>query len=87
MSHDEMGMDGDASMLEDAEPFDTTVIEMMSPHHEGAIAMAKIELEKGADPELKVLAEDIIDAQQREIDAMREHLGSAETHEGTNHGG
>ncbi len=87
MSHDQMGMDGDASMLEDAEPFDTTFIEMMIPHHEGAIAMARIELEKGADPDLKVLAEDIFDAQQREIDAMREHLGSAETHEGTNHGG
>jgi len=75
MGHDEMHADDDPSMLRDAEPFDAAFIEMMIPHHEGAIAMARIELEKGADPELKVLAQDIIDAQQREIDAMREHLG------------
>jgi hypothetical protein len=29
------------------------------PHHEGAIAMARLELEKGADPGLKRLAEDV----------------------------
>lgn len=70
-----MGMDDDPATLQTAEPFDRAFIEMMIPHHEGAIEMAKAELAKGADPELKTLAQDIIDAQQREIAAMREHLG------------
>ena len=38
--------------------------------------MAKVELEKGQDPELRTLAQQIIDAQQREIVAMREQLGN-----------
>jgi uncharacterized protein (DUF305 family) len=87
MSHEEMGMDDDASMLDNAEPFDAAFIEMMIPHHEGAIAMAKVELEKGADPELKALAQDIIDAQQREIDAMKEHVGADDSMEGMDHSG
>jgi uncharacterized protein (DUF305 family) len=66
-----MGMDGDMSMLEAADPFDPTFLEMMIPHHEGAVTMAKAELAQGADPELKGLAQDIIEAQEREIEEMR----------------
>jgi uncharacterized protein (DUF305 family) len=73
---DEMrGMDHDMSMLEKADPFDPAFLEMMIPHHEGAITMAKAELAKGSDPELKRLAQEIITAQQREIDEMRAKVG------------
>ena len=76
------GMDDDPAMLKRADPFDQAFIEMMIPHHEGAIEMAKVELAKGEDPELKALAQDIIDAQQREIDEMREHVGDAGSSDG-----
>ena len=66
----EMGMDDDASMLEDARPFDRAFIDMMIPHHQGAIRMARVELERGENPELKALAQAIVDAQAKEIDEM-----------------
>jgi uncharacterized protein (DUF305 family) len=37
--------------------------------------MARIELEKDGDPELRSLAQDITDAQEREIQEMQAHLG------------
>jgi uncharacterized protein (DUF305 family) len=66
----EMGMGEDASMLEDAKPFDREFIDMMIPHHQGAIRMARVELDKGQNRELKELAEAIVDAQAKEIDQM-----------------
>lgn len=69
------GMDDDPAALKKAKPFDRAFIQMMIPHHEGAVTMAKAEIAKGKDPQLKMLAEDIITAQEREIAQMREHLG------------
>ncbi len=71
------GMDMDASGLKTARSVDRAFLEMMIPHHQGAVAMARAELEEGADPELKALAREVIAGQEREIAAMREHLGRA----------
>ena len=69
--------DMDMSMLETAEPFDAAFMEMMIEHHQSAIDMARAEQDRGEDPELKALAGEIIEAQQREIDEMREQLDAA----------
>ncbi|MCL5999613.1 MAG: DUF305 domain-containing protein [Chloroflexi bacterium] len=53
-------------------PFDIRFINAMIPHHEGAIAMAREVQQKAEHPEIKKLAEDIIKAQQSEIDQMKQ---------------
>jgi uncharacterized protein (DUF305 family) len=51
--------------------FDQMFIDMMVPHHESAVAMAEIALERAEHPELKQLAEEIVAAQATEIEQMR----------------
>jgi uncharacterized protein (DUF305 family) len=70
MAEQDMGGHMDAAMLRDAKPFDRDFIDTMIPHHQGAIRMAHVELDKGANAELKRLAQDIVDAQSKEIDDM-----------------
>ena len=72
VSEHEAGMSADLDELRDADPFDRTFIDMMVPHHRGAITMANVEIKNGKDPTLKQVAEDIITAQQDEIDQMND---------------
>ncbi|MGQ7243102.1 CopM family metallochaperone [Salinicola sp. V024] len=46
----------------------------MLAHHQGAVAMAKVELEYGKDLEMRTLARKIIAAQQAEIEQMQAWL-------------
>ena len=65
---EKMNRDMNASMSGDA---DKDFVSMMIPHHQGAIDMAKVELEFGKDPELHKLSREIIVAQEKEITQMR----------------
>lgn len=51
--------------------FDDHFLNMMIAHHEGAVEMSKEALKKAEHPEIKQLAENIIKAQQPEIDQMK----------------
>jgi uncharacterized protein (DUF305 family) len=72
MSQQAMGMDMDMHALERAKPFDKAFIDAMVPHHQGAIAMAKAELDDGTQPALRTMAKDIISAQTKEIAQMKQ---------------
>ena len=67
-----MGMSMDDTMLMNAKPFDREFIDMMVPHHQGAIRMARVELAKGKNAKLKQIAEDVVLAQSREITQMND---------------
>jgi uncharacterized protein (DUF305 family) len=88
---DRRGMDHEAAGLEGVEDFDRAFLEMMIPHHEGAVRMARAQIEGGQDPALKGLSRAIIDAQRREIREMRAELdeagGDAAGGHGPAHGG
>lgn len=50
---------------------DQHFIEEMIPHHEGAIVMAQLALERSTRPEILSLSQGIIEAQTKEINDMR----------------
>ena len=65
MDRDSM-MDGDAS--------DAMFLRMMIPHHEQAIQMSRVALERAEHPEIRQLAEQILAEQSAEIKLMRGYL-------------
>jgi len=58
-------------MMQNSNTIDAHFIEQMIPHHQDAITMSNLALTKAQRPEVKQLAENIIDSQGREINQMR----------------
>ncbi len=50
---------------------DLNFVNLMLPHHQAAIDMAKVQLKNGRDPQIRRLAQEIITDQQSEIELMR----------------
>lgn len=87
MGHGEMGSKEMAQMsremvMPNGEYSDKAFIDAMVPHHEGAVEMAEVALERAEHPEIRNLAEEIISAQRAEIEMFgeirQEKFGSAE---------
>ena len=69
---DAMDMEQELSRLcATTENFDLAFIDAMIPHHQSAIMMAQMAVERAQHPELKALAQAIIDAQQQEVEQMQ----------------
>jgi uncharacterized protein (DUF305 family) len=72
MSAEDMQALGDAQGVDAAKLFLNQMIE----HHQGAIAMARTEVEDGQNPQAKAMAQTIIDTQQQEITTMEQILST-----------
>lgn len=81
--HDMSSMDGmmsaedmDALAMMSGAAFDTMWLQMMIQHHEGAITQSNTVKTSGSNPDVRVLADAIITAQQGEITEMQALLGN-----------
>ena len=74
--HDGMMGEMDGMALEElaelsGDEFDQAFLEEMITHHQMALEMAEMELQMGTDPELRAMAEKMIEDQQAEIELMQ----------------
>jgi uncharacterized protein (DUF305 family) len=66
------GVSMEMGPLSGADPFDRKFIDMMVPHHQGALLMARVELRRGKVGRLRQIASSIVEAQAKEIRQMNE---------------
>jgi len=80
---DLIGKTEGSSLTEPGNEVDELFINMMVPHHQGAVEMAKIALERSGSAEILEMANDIISSQEAEItqlkDWKKQWYGSSET--------
>lgn len=69
-------MHGDMAAGMTATDIDVAFVCGMIPHHQGAIDMAKVELQYGKDEWARAMAQKVIDAQEQEIADMLKWLES-----------
>ena len=93
-----MDMGGDATAAdaaremveEDGGYSDRAFIDAMVPHHRGAVEMAEVALENAEHREIRELAEDVVAAQEKEIEDLRaikeEEYGTSEIPSGMDRG-
>jgi uncharacterized protein (DUF305 family) len=72
MNHGSMGHSMNMNLGPADANVDLRFIDAMTPHHEGAVVMAKEALQKSKRPEILKLAQDIIKAQNQEIAQMKQ---------------
>jgi uncharacterized protein (DUF305 family) len=63
--------DASEMLMENGEYSDERFIDAMVPHHRGAIEMAQVALENAEHPEILALAEDVVSAQETEIEQLK----------------
>jgi uncharacterized protein (DUF305 family) len=83
MAHGSESTDDASEMLmENGDYSDERFIDAMVPHHQGAIEMAQVALENAEHPEILALAEEIVLAQETEIEQLKtikqEQFGTSE---------
>src|SRR5687768_2083361 len=69
MDHSKMGH-GDSSKGAESAPYELQFLDTMIVHHQGAVDMALLADTRAGHPELKTLAENIIEDQRKEIAEM-----------------
>ena len=69
-----MDMQDKMSAMKSSGNVDVDFAMMMRVHHQSAISMAEAELQNGKNPQMRVMAKDIIRAQKKEIAAFDKFL-------------
>ena len=69
-----MDMQAKMSAMKPSGNTDVDFAMMMRVHHQSAVTMAEAELKNGKDPQMRVMAKDIIRAQKKEIAAFDKFL-------------
>ena len=64
-------MDASQMVMENGKYSDERFIDAMVPHHQGAIEMAQVALQNAEHPEIRTLANNIISAQEAEIEQLK----------------